>query len=103
MNHAVEYFHSLVEHKFTKDQYEVSHKDGIYNVKITIDYDEKNPMNYYVCLMDQKRMEDCLHGFIKPENLKLSVVLPIKLVRHNLREHYAKLNKVLRDTTPTDH
>ena len=102
MNHAVEYFHSLVEHEFTRDQYEVSYNEGKYHVKITIpDNGKNNPMSYYVYMMHQKRMERCLEDYIKPENLKLSVVLPIKLMRHNAKEHYARLNRVFRDTTST--
>ena len=48
------------------------------------------------------KMEKCLHGLIKPENRKISVVLPIKLVNHNLEGHYARLNRILRVTPPTE-
>jgi hypothetical protein len=102
MNHAVEYFHSLVEHEFTRDQYEVSYNEGKYHVTITIPDDNKSPMSYYIYMMHQKRMEKCLHGFIKPGNLKLSVILPIKLMRRNLKEHYARLNRILRVDSPTE-
>ena len=36
MNHAVEYLHTLVEHQFTPDQYDVSFHEGKYHVTITI-------------------------------------------------------------------
>ena len=103
MNHAVEYFHSLVEHKFTPDQYEVSYNEGKYHVTITIENDGYTPMSYYVYMMYQKKMERCLKDYVKPENLKISVVLPIKLIKHNLDGHYARLNRVLRvDSTADD-
>ena len=79
MNHAVEYFHTLVEHQFTPDQYEVSFHEGKYHVTITIPDNGKNPMTYYVYMMYQKKMERCLEDYVKPENLKISVVLPINL------------------------
>lgn len=90
MNHAVEYFHTLVEHKFTLDQYEVSYNEGKYHVTITIPDDNKSPMSYYIYMMYQKNMERCLEGFIKPQNLKISVVLPPKLLRRNLKEQIWK-------------
>ena len=102
MNHAVEYFHTLVEHEFTPDQYEVSFHKGKYHITITIPDDNKSPMTYYIYMMHQKRMERCLEGFVKPENRKISVVLPIKLINHNLEGHYARLNRILRVTSPTD-
>ncbi len=102
MNHAVEYFHTLVEHEFTPDQYEVSYDKGKYYITITIPDNNKSPMSYYVYMMYQKKMEKCLHGLIKPENRKISVVLPIKLINHNLEGHYARLNRILRVTSPTD-
>lgn len=102
MNHAVEYFHTLVEHEFTRDQYEVSYNEGKYHITITIPDDNKSPMSYYMYMMYQKKMERCLHGLVKPENRKISVVLPIKLVRHNLEGHYARLNRILRVNPPTD-
>ena len=101
MNHAVEYFHTLVEHEFTRDQYEVSYNEGKYHVTITIPDDNKSPMTYYIYMMHQKRMERCLEDYVKPGSLKLSVILPIKLMKHNLKEHYARLNRVLR-VDPTD-
>ena len=102
MNHAVEYFHTLVEHEFTPDQYEVSFHEGKYNITITIPDNGKSPMSYYVYMMYQKKMEKCLHGLIKPENRKISVVLPIRLINRNLEAHHARLNRILRVTSPTD-
>ena len=102
MNHAVEYFHTLVEHEFTQDQYEVSFHEGKYYITITIPDDNKSPMTYYIYMMHQKRMERCLDGLIKPENRKISVVLPIRLINHNLEGQYARLNRILRVTSPTD-
>ena len=102
MNHAVEYFHTLVEHEFTQDQYEVSFHEGKYYITITIPDDNKSPMTYYIYMMHQKRMERCLDGLIKPENRKISVVLPIKLINHNLEGQYARLNRILRVTSATD-
>ena len=101
-NHAVEYFHTLVEHEFTQDQYEVSFHEGKYHVTITIPDNGKNPMTYYVYMMYQKKMERCLEDYVKPENLKISVVLPIKLINHNLEGHYARLNRILRVASTTD-
>lgn len=102
MRHAVEYFHSLVEHDFSIDQYEVSFNEGKYNITITILDDGKSPMSYYMYMMYQKKMEKCLKGLIKPENFKISVVLPIKLINHNLEGHYARLNRLLRVDSSTN-
>lgn len=102
MNHAVEYFHTLVEHEFSQDQYEVSYDKGKYYITITIPDDNKSPMTYYIYMMHQKRMERCLDGLIKPENRKISVVLPIRLINHNLEGQYARLNRILRVDSPTD-
>ncbi len=102
MNHAVEYFHTLVEHEFSQDQYEVSYDKGKYYITITIPDDNKSPMTYYIYMMHQKRMERCLDGLIKPENRKISVVLPIRLINRNLESHHARLNRILRVTSPTD-
>lgn len=101
MNHAVEYFHTLVEHEFARDQYEVSYNEGKYHVTITIPDDNKSPMSYYIYMMHQKRMERCLEDYVKPQNRKISVVLPIKLMKHNLEGQYARLNRILR-VDPTD-
>ena len=101
-NHAVEYFHTLVEHEFTQDQYEVSFHEGKYHVTITIPDNGKNPMTYYVYMMYQKKMERCLKDYVKSENLKISVVLPIKLIKHNLDGHYARFNRVLRVASTAD-
>lgn len=102
MNHAIEYFHTLVEHQFSQDQYEVSFNEGKYYITITIPDNGKNPMTYYVYMMYQKKMERCLDGLIKPENRKISVVLPIKLIKHNYEGQYARLNRILRVDTATD-
>ena len=101
MNHAIEYFHTLVEHQFTPDQYEVSFHEGKFNITITIPDDNKSPMTYYIYMMHQKRMERCLDGLIKPENRKISVVLPIRLINHNLESHHARLNRILRVDSST--
>lgn len=95
MSHAVEYFHSLVEHEFTRDQYEVSYNKGRYHVTITIENDGYSPMSYYVYMMYQKKMERCLEDYVKPENLRIQVVLPPKLIKENLRRHYEKLEQLL--------
>ena len=102
MNHAVEYFHTLVEHEFTRDQYEVSFHEGKYHITITIPDDNKSPMSYYMYMMYQKKMVKCLHGLVKPENRKISVVLPIKLINHNLEGQYARLNRILRVDSSTN-
>lgn len=96
MDHLIEYFHTLVEHEFTQDQYEVSFHEGKFNITITIPDDNKSPMTYYIYMMYQKKMEKCLNGFIKPENRKISVVLPIRLINRNLESHHARLNRILR-------
>ena len=101
MDHLIEYFHSLVEHEFTQDQYEVSFHEGKYNITITIPENNKSPISYYVYMMYQKKMEKCLNGFIKPENRKISVVLPIRLINRNLEAHHARLNRILRVDSST--
>ena len=59
-------------------------------------------MTYYVYMMYQKKMERCLNDYVKPENRKISVVLPIKLINHNLEGHYARLNRILRVASTDD-
>ena len=51
--------------------------------------------------MYQKKMEKCLNGFIKPENRKISVVLPIRLINRNLEANHARLNRILRVDSST--
>lgn len=101
MDHLIEYFHTLVEHEFTQDQYEVSFHEGKFNITITIPDDNKSPMTYYIYMMYQKKMEKCLNGFIKPENRKISVVLPIRLINRNLEDNHARLNRILRVDSST--
>jgi hypothetical protein len=101
MDHLIEYFHTLVEHEFTQDQYEVSFHEGKYNITITIPENNKSPISYYVYMMYQKKMEKCLNGFIRPENRKISVVLPIRLINRNLEAHHARLNRILRVDSST--
>ena len=96
MNHAVEYFHSLVEHKFSPDQYEVSYNEGKYDVVLTISHQKNNPMSYYVCLMYQKRMEKCVDGLIRPENFKLQVIIPPNLKKENSIRYHERIEKILK-------
>ena len=96
MNTAIEYFHSLVEDYFTRDQYEVSYNEGKYNVVLTITHQKNSPMSYYVCLMQQKRMEKCVNGLIRPENFKLQVIIPPTLIKQNLIRHHEKMRKLER-------
>jgi hypothetical protein len=93
-NHAVEYFHTLVEYKFERDQYEVIYTEGKYHVTLTIP--DKNPMSYYVCTMYQKRMEQCVEGIIKPENFKLQVIPPIKLKMYHDQKYHERIKKMLK-------
>ena len=99
MNTAIEYFHSLVEDHFTRDQYEVSFHEGKYDVVLTISHQKNNPMSYYVCLMYQKRMEKCVDGLIRPENFKLHVIIPPNLKKDNNIRYHERINKILRIKT----
>lgn len=99
MDHLIEYFHSLVEHKFQRDQYEVSFKEGKYHVTITIAHKETNPMSYYIYSIYKKRMERCVEGFIKPENINLQVIHPITLVDYKndkSKTYRERIDKILR-------
>jgi hypothetical protein len=95
MNTAIEYFHSLVEDYFTRDQYEVSYNEGKYNVVLTITHQKDSPMSYYVCLMHQKRMEKCVNGLIRPENFKLQVIIPPSLIKQNEIRQHLRMEKIL--------
>ena len=95
-NHAVEYFHTLVEHKFQRDQYEVIYTEGKYHVTIPIPYKGDSPASYYAYSMYEKKMRQCVEGLIKPENFKLQVILPIKLERYNDQKYYERIKKILR-------
>ena len=101
MNTAIEYFHSLVEDHFTRDQYEVSFNEGKYNVVLTITHLKNSPMSYYICLMHQKRMEKCVEGLIRPENFKLQVIIPPSLIKLNLIRHHEKMRKLERQRLQT--
>jgi hypothetical protein len=94
MNHAVEYFHTLVEHKFERDEYEVTYKEGKYHVILTVP--DKNLMSYYVCAMYQKRMERCVEGLIKPENFRLEVIPPIRLKMYHDQKYHQRIKQILR-------
>ena len=102
MNTAVEYFHSLVEDHFTRDQYEVSYNEGKYNVVLTITHQKNSPMSYYICLMHQKRMEKCVEGLIRPENFKLQVIIPPSLIKQNEIRQHLRMEKILRLQTLMD-
>ena len=102
MNTAVEYFHSLVEDHFTRDQYEVSYNEGKYNVVLTITHQKDSPMSYYICLMNQKRMEKCVNGLIRPENFKLQVIIPPSLIKQNEIRQHLRMEKILRLQTLMD-
>ena len=95
MNTAIEYFHSLVEDYFTRDQYEVSYNEGKYNVVLTITHQKDSPMSYYICLMNQKRMEKCVNGLIRPENFKLQVIIPPSLIKQNEIRQHLRMEKIL--------
>lgn len=102
MNTAIEYFHSLVEDHFTRDQYEVSYNEGKYNVVLTITHQKNSPMSYYVCLMQQKRMEKCVNGLIRPENFKLQVIIPPSLIKQNEIRQHLRMEKILQLQTLMD-
>ena len=96
MNHAVEYFHTLVEHKFERDQYEVLYMEGKYHVKIPIPYKGDSPASYYAYSMYEKKMRQCVEGLIKPENFKLQVILPINLKTEENKKYHERIKKILR-------
>lgn len=96
MNHAVEYFHTLVEHKFQRDQYKVIYRDGKYSVTISIPYKGDSPASYYAYSMYEKKMRQCVEGLIKPENFKLQVILPIRLNTGENKKYYDRVKKILR-------
>ena len=96
MNHAVEYFHTLVEHKFERDQYEVIYMEGKYHVKIPIPYKGDSPASYYAYSMYEKKMRQCVEGLIKPENFKLQVILPINLKTEENKKYHERIKKILR-------
>ena len=95
-NHAVEYFHTLVEHKFQRDQYEVIYTEGKYHVTIPIPYRGNSPASYYAYSMSEKKMRQCVEGLIKPENFKLQVILPINLKMYHDQKYYERIKKILR-------
>lgn len=95
-NHAVEYFHTLVEHKFERDQYEVIYTEGKYHVTITIPYKGDSPASYDAYSMYEKKMRQCVEGLIKPENFKLQVILPIKLKMYHDQKYHERIKKILR-------
>jgi hypothetical protein len=96
-NHAVEYFHTLVEYKFERDQYEVIYTEGKYHVTIPIPYKGDSPaQSYYTYSMYEKKMRQCVEGLIKPENFKLQVILPIKLKMYHDQKYYERIKKILR-------
>ena len=59
-------------------------------------------MAYHIGVIYQKKMQKCLEGFIKPENIKLSVDLPINIRHRPNSDYYARLNRLLRVDTTTD-
>jgi hypothetical protein len=101
-NHALEYFHFLVEHKFKRDQYEVTFNKGKYNVVLTITNQKNSSMSYYTCLIYQKNMERCIDGLIRPENFKLQVLIPPDIIKENRKIYHERMKNILRLKTRTD-
>ena len=95
MNTAIEYFHSLVEDHFTRDQYEVSYNEGKYNVIIT-PLNKYDPFSFYTHTTYKRRMERCLEGLIRPENVKIKLVLSTQIkIEHN-NNYYKRIEKLLK-------
>ena len=101
MNTAIEYFHSLVEDYFTRDQYEVSYNEGKYNVIITAP-NKYHPISFYTHTTYKRRMERCLEGLIRPENVKIKLVLPNQIkIEHN-NNYYKRIEKMLKLANQTN-
>lgn len=71
MNHAVEYFYTLIDHKFERDKVDVSFKEGKYQVRLHLDTQSKSSLfsNFM-----KRRLLDCIDDYISYENIEITLI-----------------------------
>jgi hypothetical protein len=80
MNHKIEYFHTLVEDKFNRDQYDVSYENGKYIIKIIVKNGLLVSISSHFHHILKNNMIDCIKDYLRPEKYSVSIfVEPIKL------------------------
>ena len=91
MDQRIEYFHTLVDEHFKREDYIVSIMNGIYFITIKIE-SSHTPLSYYTYQLYQQKMHECLRGYIPMKKYRLMVELPEKLIKLNTKkyEYYSK-------------
>jgi hypothetical protein len=103
MNHLIEYFHTLVEHKFKREQYEVFYNNGKFDIRIAVPDEQGALESVYKYSMYKIIMENCLKGFIKSENYNISINLPINIKKDYDTNYLSRLNSLLRVESNNGH
>ena len=80
MDQRIEYFHTLVDEHFKREDYIISIMNGIYFITIKIE-SSHTPLSYYTYQLYQQKMHECLRGYIPTEKYRLMVELPEKLIK----------------------
>lgn len=93
MDQRIEYFHTLVDEHFKREDYIVSIMNGIYFITIKID-SSYTPLSYYTYQLFQQKMHECLRGYIPTEKYRLMVEITEKLIKLNTKKYeYHYINK----------
>ena len=93
MDQRIEYFHTLVDEHFKREDYIVSIMNGTYFITIKIE-SSHSPLSYYAYQLYQQKMHECLRGYIPTEKYRLMVELPEKLIKLNTKKYeHSYINK----------
>lgn len=94
MDQRIEYFHTLVDEHFKREDYIVSIMNGKYFITIKIESSGYTPLSYYAYQLYQQKMHECLRGYIPTEKYRLMVELPEKLIKLNTKKYeHSYINK----------
>lgn len=94
-NHAVEYFHTLVEHEFNRDQYDVSYVNCQYYVTIKLKNSIYSSLSNNLSFMMKKRMINIIKHYLKPEKYCVSVIIEPSTLFKNINLNYPIISEIL--------
>lgn len=92
MNQVLEYFHSVVEDYFKRDQYEVSYDNGFFTVKILLS--PTTPIHNFTGVKLKNRMEELLQENFRRDSFKVTWVTTKYHISDSIRKNYITLRKV---------
>jgi hypothetical protein len=90
MNHAIEYFHTLVEEDFSRDQYDVCIKDGKYFITITLKSVLPSALTRLKVNGTIEKMERCISLYIHKDNYRLYVITEPVKISENIKKNYER-------------